>query len=132
MENTTVNPVIDHLKKITLSIAAGTTPQKSDIIDQPLRFGFIAGLGPHGFTPFEYALVGKPMGDEIRLQLQTKGLGGYFRHINPPFLGKLKDHEEIFLTVKVVAVEPAESREVVRAMAAMTECECGCDCDCGC
>ena len=106
MENATVKPVIDHLKKITLSIAAGTTPQELDIIDQPLRFVFIAGLGPHGFTPFEYAL--------------------------PPFLGKLKEHEEIFLTVKVAAVEPAESREDVRAMAAMTECECGCDCDCGC
>lgn len=132
MENSTTKPVIDNLKKVTLSVTAGTSPQTSDIIDQPQTFSFIFGLGTDGLTPFEYAMTGKTSGDEISLQLRSADLNRIFRHINPPFMRDVVGHAEIFLTALIEVVEPAESREVIRTLAAMAECESGCDCGCGC
>jgi hypothetical protein len=132
MDNCTVNPPIDNLKKITLSISAGTSAQNPDIFDQPQTFSFIFGLGTDGLTPFEYALAGKSVGDIVSLQLKSVDLQRIFRHINPPFLSSLVDQAEIFLTASITTVAAAESREVIRAMAAMAECGGGCDCGCGC
>lgn len=132
MENSTAKQAIDNLKKITLSVTAGTSPQTSDIIAQPQSFSFIFGLGTDGLTPFEYALTGKTSGDEVSVQLKREDLNRIFRHINPPFTRDLVGHAEIFLTAHITLVEPAESREVIRTMAAMAECESGCDGGCGC
>jgi hypothetical protein len=132
MENSMATPAIDYLKKITLSVTAGTSPQTSDITDQPRTFSFIFGLSPDGLTPFEFALTDKTSGDEVCLQLKSEDLNRIFRHINPPCMRDFVDNAKIFLTAHITAVEPAESREVIRAMAAMAECESGCDCGCGC
>ena len=132
MENLTAKPVIDNLKKITLSVTVGASPQTSDIIDHPESFKFIFGLGVDGLTPFEYALSGKSIGDEVRLQMKTEELNRIFRHITPPFVNKLVNRGELFLTAKITAVETADGREVIRAMAEMAECGSACDCGCGC
>lgn len=132
MDKCTVNPPIDNLKKITLSISAGTSAQNPDIFDQPQTFNFIFGLGTDGLTPFEYALAGKSVGDIVSLQLKSVDLKRIFRHINPPFLISLVDRAEIFLTASILAVETADSREIVRALAVMAECGGGCECGCGC
>lgn len=132
MENLTAKPTIDNLKKVTLSVTVGTFPQKSDIIDHPQSFRFIFGLGVDGLTPFEYALAGKSIGDQICLQLKPEELNRIFRHIIPPFINIMVSHSEFFLTAKIIAVEPADSREVIRAMANMAECGSACDCGCGC
>lgn len=132
MENETAKPAIDNLKKITLSVTVGTSPQKSDIIDHPQSFSFIFGLGVDGLTPFEYALSGKSIGDDIHLQLKAEELNRIFRHIIPPFKNKLVGRTEFFLTATIMAAEPADSREVIRAMADMANCGSECDCGCGC
>jgi hypothetical protein len=132
MQKSATEPVVDNLKKITLSITAGTSAQKSDIIDHPQTFTFIFGLRPDGLTPFEYALAGKSSGAKICLQLKSVELNRIFRHINLPFTREFDDHTEFFLAANITAVETANSREVVQAMAAMAGCDSNCDCGCGC
>jgi hypothetical protein len=60
---------IDLLKKITLSLEAGTTPDSVDLTPQSSLFEFIYGLGISGLTPFEIQLADKRVGEEIRLHL---------------------------------------------------------------
>lgn len=132
MENSATKPEIDNLKKITLLITAGTSAEKSDIIDHPQSLTFIFGLGSDGLTPFEYALAGKTGGEKVHLQFKPGELNRIFRHINLPFLREHVDRKKIFLSIHITAIETASSREVIKAMAAMTECNSNCDCGCGC
>ena len=48
---------IGALKKVTLSLEAGRSPEAMDLTSQPLPFEFIFGLGTAGLTPFEVELV---------------------------------------------------------------------------
>ncbi len=124
---------VESLKKITLTIRAGTSPDNMDLTPQTSQFSFIFGLAPEGMSPFEYKLVDKVVNDEVQLHLKETGLNAFFEHLNPPIWDLMKDRDEIFLNVKIAGISKPENREVVKAMAEMAgHGGVGCDCGCGC
>lgn len=124
---------VENLKKITLSIQAGTSPDTLDLTPNYPEIEFIFGLGPEGMTPFEYKLADRAEGDSVLLHLKKEDFYSFFEHLNPPLMDLFDGRNEVYLKVNIEAVTPAENREIVKAMAAMaTHAGAGCDCGCGC
>lgn len=126
---------ITHLKKITLLFEAGTSPENMDLTVHPQEFQFIFGLGSEGMTPFEYKLIDKAEGDVVSFSLKKDMLGHFFEHLQQPLWNLFDGRDTIFFDVKIVAVTPAENREVLKAMServANGGGGCGCDGGCGC
>jgi hypothetical protein len=124
---------VEHLKKITLSIQAGTSQDTMDLTPKYLELEFIFGLGPEGMTPFEYELADRSEGESTLLHLKKKDLCTFFEHLNPPLTDLFDAQDDVYLKVNIDAVRPAENREVVKAIADMAaHGGAGCDCGCGC
>lgn len=117
---------IENLKKVGLSTEAGTSPERMDLTPNPLDWEFIFGIGQEGLTPFEYELAGKGEGDEVIVRLEKGRVDALFGHLcrNLPPLGASSG--TLFIKSRVTRVAPAESREVVRAMAESAACGEGC------
>jgi hypothetical protein len=129
MQKSGASPTVDNLKKITLTIEAGTSANKMDITARPLSMTFVYGLGAAGLTPIEYALADKSTGDVVLVSIQPGKMAWTFGHLQPPFETKLDDTDEVHLRMRIDHIMPAEGREIISAMAAAAEC--GCDCGCG-
>ena len=122
---------VENLKKITLSIQAGTTQDTMDLTPKHPEIEFIFGLGPEGMTPFEYELADRTEGQSVLLHLKKEGLDSFFERLNPPLMDLFDSRDNVYLKVNINAVTPAENREVVKAMADMAA-HGGAGCDCGC
>lgn len=126
---------VTHLKKITLSFEAGTSPENMDLEVNPPKFQFVFGLAAEGMTPFEYKLLDKTEGDVVSLFLTKEALGRFFEHLQPPLRDLFNGRDSIYLNVRIVAVAPAENREILKALSEMVArggSGCGCDGGCGC
>ena len=124
---------VANLKKITLSIQAGTTQDIMDLSPKYPELEFIFGLGPEGMTPFEYELADKTEGESALLHLKKEDFTSFFERLNPPLLDLFDGRDDVYLKVNIDAVTPAEDREVVKSMADMAAYgRAGCDCGCGC
>ena len=58
--------VIDNMKRITLSLETGPSPNNMKG-SKPVSFQFIYGVGTQGLCLFEKALFGKKIGEETLL-----------------------------------------------------------------
>jgi hypothetical protein len=124
---------VENLKKITLSIQAGTSQDTMDLTSKYPNIEFIFGLGPEGMTPFEYELVDKAEGESVLLHLKKEDFYSFFEHLKPPLTDLFDGRDDIYLKVNIDAVTTAENREIVKAMAGMAaHGGAGCDCGCGC
>jgi hypothetical protein len=124
---------VENLKKIALSIQAGTSQGTMDLTPKYPEIEFIFGLGPEGMTPFEYELVDKAEGESVLLYLKKEDFYSFFEHLNPPLSDLFDGRDDVYLKVNINAVTLAENREIVKAMADMAaHGGGGCDCGCGC
>ncbi len=117
------------LHAIRLEVLAGSRPGARDLTPDPVTVEFIFGLGVQGLSPFESLLEGMPAGGETRLELKREVVPTTFLNLTPYFIELADRQNPLFLTVKVADIRPAQSREVIRAMA--RQAECGDDCCCG-
>ncbi|MCP4691662.1 MAG: hypothetical protein GY859_26685 [Desulfobacterales bacterium] len=122
---------VEPLKKITLSLEAGTTPVDMDLTSTPQSLEFIFGVGAGGLTPFEYALVGKSEGDEASLQLKPDEICSLPGRTFAPLFQNLQGGGSLYVKATILRVLPADNREVIQAMAGSTGCGGGCDGSCG-
>lgn len=120
---------IGGLKKVTLSLEAGTTENKIDLTSGPNPWELVVGTGTKGFTPFEYELLGKKVGDIIKLEIHTRGMGEMFGHMDIPLPQSARDFETFFLNARIDRIEDVDQAGLVRAMAGAVR-DCGRDC-CG-
>ena len=123
---------VEHLKKITLSLEAGTSLQNMDLQSGSSEWEFIFGLGAGGMSPFEYELFGKGEGDDLLIHLTKERAPVFFEHLHLPLANLFKDRNEIYLKLKIQKIHPADNTEIVQAMADMTARCHGWDCGCGC
>jgi hypothetical protein len=124
---------VETLKKITLSLQAGTSPDVMDLIPEHPEFSFIFAIAPEGMTPFEYELAGKSEGDSVRLHLKKETCNQFFEHLYPPFGDLWDGRDAIYLQIKILEITAADNREIIKALADMTaHGGRGCDCGCGC
>ncbi|MFC1824008.1 hypothetical protein ACFL9T_14955 [Thermodesulfobacteriota bacterium] len=118
---------IGTLKKVTLSLEAGSEPDTMNITAAPVLFEFIYGIGAGGLSPFECELAEKSEGEELVLHLKGEEISSAFQHLMLPFSMIPEDLDVFYLKAKITDIRDAEQREVVRALAEATTC---CD-DCG-
>jgi hypothetical protein len=117
---------VEGLKKVTVTVKAGTGSQNTDPIEDGTRMEFVFGIGPAGLTPFEYALADSVVGDTITLQVGSGEHDDIFGHI-PIMLPQFPTEEAaMYLRVRVERVEPAAQREIIRAMAEASTCNDDC------
>ena len=123
--------VVDHLKKVTLELEAGSGPDRMDHTDSPLQHTFVFGVASDGITPFEKAFFSCAVGDERTFDIQGQNSCDTLGHLRVPLLAQLPVSPPFFLKARIAHITQAENREVVQAMAATLN-DCGGDCDCGC
>jgi hypothetical protein len=114
---------IDLLKKITLSVVAGTAPDSMDLSPQSSQIEFIYGLGTSGLTPFELQLADRTVGEEIQLDINREEIPQVFQHLLLLPLNLPDDLDSFHLRLKVMKVIPADQREVIKALAEIANCE---------
>lgn len=127
---------IQYLKKVKLTVLAGSEPGRHNLTPSPVGFEFIYGLGAEGLEPFEMALSDKCSGDSLALTVAAGDaaafLGRFLRPIGH-LLGLHLFPSTLCLYLTVTAVADAENREVVQALARSAgHGGCGGSCDCGC
>ncbi|MCP4689852.1 MAG: hypothetical protein GY859_17500 [Desulfobacterales bacterium] len=121
---------IEPLKKVTLSLEAGATPDAMNLTPTPLSFDFVFGVGAGGWTSFEYALAGKREGDEASLLLKPGEACSLPGNTPPSLLQKLQAPGDLYLKATILRIQSADNREVIRAMAGSSGCGGSCDGDC--
>ncbi|MFP3999292.1 MAG: hypothetical protein ACOCR8_01750 [Desulfosalsimonas sp.] len=122
-------PPVGPLKKVTVHISAGKRPSGSELME-PEPVEFIFGLGRTGLAPLERRIEGKTVGHCTSLEIYRSYIPEFFGHIFP-FPMRLKiPLDPFYLNMKIISVDSADPREVVRAMAEITACS-GCECGCG-
>ncbi len=121
---------VDYLKKITLSVEAGTGPDTMDVTDGPVTAAFIFGIDKTGLTPFEQRLLDHRAGDTLSLTVRRKELAPYFGDIALPVPTFPEQQDNIYLNIRILDVSPASGRDVIRAMAERVQ-DCACGCGCG-
>ena len=135
LEEIPVKTTIQLLKKVTLSLTAGSTPEKCSP-PAPVALEFIYGVASDGLCPFESALDGKGEGDTLVLSVPIAEAHEFFGHILQPLLqalGLLILPETISLKIGITAVSDADNRDVVQSLAkALGPGSCGGSCGCGC
>jgi hypothetical protein len=124
---------INNMKKITVILETGTSPETMDLSKQPVSFQFIYGVGTEGLCLFEKALFEKQPDDEILLQVDPHQVSDMFGHLLQSLKNKLPIGTSFYLKTRVMIVETANDRELVRAIAQGSgSSACGDGCDCGC
>jgi hypothetical protein len=124
------NQKVEGLKRITLSLEAGTVPDRMDLTEAPLPFEFIFGVGKQGLTPFEYALTDRCPGEEILVHVDAHQTCRMFEHLILPVSARVNETQGYYLKVRIEKIATPDPHAVVKAMAATAEC--GEDCGCGC
>jgi len=123
---------VDNLRKISLSVEAGTTQKQMELTREPERLDFIYGIGSKGITPFEYELANRKKGEVVAIHVRPETASAYFAHLGCVILPHIDKRNETYLKVTVRDVVLPDNREIITAMAQRTECGAGCDCGCGC
>jgi len=124
------------LKKLSVSILAGSSTESYTYTDSPVSLSFIFGLGTAGLSPFEISLGEIEIGNSFDVQLDSSELQPYFGPLFTPLreaLSLLIIPDQIFFHFELTEIAETESREVVTALAGMQKHgSCSGDCDCGC
>jgi len=110
------------LKKVRLSLEAGTGSERMDLTDEPLTFEFIVGIGKGGLAPIEIQLMEKGPGENINLRVNENELPVLLEHLLPAFPLTPPTHAPVHLKLQILEISTPESREVVHAMATATSC----------
>ncbi len=124
---------VEPLKKITVRLRVRDDPQAAEAALARPELTFICGIGRTGITPFESLLAGCCVGDAIDVRISAAEAGSFFEHLAPFLRTAFEGRDAVDLDVRITGIEPAEGREVVKAMAEVaSQVESGCDCGCGC
>jgi hypothetical protein len=131
-----VKATIQLLKKVVLSLMAGSKSEKFNFTGSPVVLEFIYGVASDGLCPFESALNDKQEGDKLILNVPAADAYEFFGHIFQSLrqvLGLQIMPEMIYLKIEVTAVIDADNREVVQSLAkALVHGSCVGSCGCGC
>jgi hypothetical protein len=113
---------IDHLTKVKLSIEAVNAQERSNSPSEPVSYEFVVGIGAHGYSPFEYELMGKEIGDVLTLTLDTEEISPFFEHLNIPLAPIPPNASSVRLNVRIDRITVPDQAEIIRAMADGTAC----------
>ena len=118
--------IVEGLRKISVSMAAATSPDRNKSEAERKTAQFIFGIGTDGLSPLEAKLAGKRIGDTVVLSLERSQVPAAAGHLCQHLPTVPPGEGPIYLHVRIEDVQPAENREIVKAMAAATGCGGGC------
>ena len=113
---------IEALKKVTLAVRVGTSPEDKDLTPEPVPFDFIFGIGREGLTLFECELVDKRLGDVFHVALERPALREFLQHVILPPLNVAENSDTLYLEFRVIGIGPADQKEVIKALAEIANC----------
>jgi hypothetical protein len=113
---------IGPLKKVILSIEAGSAADAMDITPSPRKMDFIFGLGPNGLTPFETELSDKDVGYEVIFRLRDENIPHLFQHLNPPNIPAMENQTAFFMKIRVMDISPADQKDIIKSLAEIADC----------
>ena len=87
---------IDGLKKVKLLLEVGTGENEMDLTSEPLLFEWVVGVDVEGYTPFEYELLGKEVGDTVELKIHGWRVGEMFGRLAVPLPEKARTMDAFF------------------------------------
>jgi hypothetical protein len=120
------------LQKVRLLLSIGSSATSADLTPTPLVYEFIFGLGTYELSRLEQALHAKVTGQDTLLEIEPGRWQAFFGHLKPPWIPDgIPDDRPLYLKASVADVRPAETREIIRAMAEQSHCGAGCSCGCG-
>jgi len=123
---------VDNLKKVTLLLQSGTSPDEMDLTSEPVTKAFIFGTGSDGITSFEYELANKSCDDEIVIPIDQTEISSRFGYLSQFIMDNIETRESFYLKAKIIRITSPENREIVEALAENLKHGDGCDCGCGC
>lgn len=123
---------VEPLRKIRLSLQAGTSAAVMDIPLADAEAVFIFGIGSDGLTPLECLLNGRREAETIAFRVSDAEAGRFFGHVAPSLDRLAERRDEVYFQVSILAVETPQPREVIQAMAELANRGHGHGCDCGC
>jgi hypothetical protein len=124
------NSRVRPMKEIRLAYSAGSAPGRDDLVPGPEAVCFVYGIGINGLTPFESALEGKAVGEEVAVRLEAEDVPEVFGHLLHEMGALPIRHRAFYLNLRIAGVSDADQRRLIQALAATTSC--GGDCGCGC
>jgi hypothetical protein len=117
------------LKKVELTFEVGTARESSDVTGGPREFSFIFGIGTEGLSPFEFYLSNKHTGEKVSLEMDPVDIPATFQHIAIPLPQIPGTIRLVYFTFEIKSVAAADNREIIGAMAQISECGSHC-CNC--
>lgn len=127
---------IEFPSRVTIAMKTDKAAPLSGKPEQTIHFDFIWGIGLNGLTDFELALLKKKQGEKVSFTLHPETVHGIFEHLASHVLPLCGSGGESCVTAWIEKIEPANNRDVVKAIAGLKEggggCGCGGDGGCGC
>ena len=111
------NRKVEGFKRVTLLLEAGIHEKIMDLTPEPVSFELVVGVGPEGYTTFEYELLDKKVGDILHFEIQGWRFDEMFGRLAVPLPEKVRRMDVFFMKVTVYSIEDADQTEIVRAMA---------------
>ncbi|MFO7984408.1 MAG: hypothetical protein R6U38_00980 [Desulfatiglandaceae bacterium] len=112
---------VDHLTRVTLSIEAGTSEMNKNLTPESISHELVVGIGPQGYSPFEYELLGKKMGETLHLTIPAREISRFFEHLDIPLIWNTAA-DPIHIKVRIDQISIPDQTEVIQAMAALSAC----------
>lgn len=124
------------MKRIVLSVEAGTEPGNYGLTPEAVLLEFIYGTSANGLTTFEIFLDDLEVGELKELHLPGGEVESFFGCHLRQFTRGIKlllQPETLYLRFKLHSCTEVEPREIVKAISqALAGGGCGGDCGCGC
>jgi hypothetical protein len=131
-----VNETIQILKKVTLSLMAGSTSDTFSLTGSPVTLEFIYGVASDGLCSFESFLYGRREGSKFILSVPIAEAHEFFGHVYQSLfqvLGLPIMPETLFLKIEITSIVDPDNREVVQSLArSLMHDSCSGSCGCGC
>ena len=113
---------VDHLTKIRLSIGEGNEQTDRDFLSNGISYEFVVGIGSRGYSPFEYELLEKKVGDHLHLTIEAGKMDEFFEHMYIPSGLAQGNGMSIHLHVRIDQIDIPDQAEIIRAMAEGAAC----------
>ncbi len=113
---------VDHLTKVKLNLRSETQQTGENLASTVISYELVVGVGSQGYSPFEYELIGKKIGDTLQLNIEAGKINEFFEHLHIPSGIDRESTKPVHLHVKIDQIDIPDQAEIIRAMAEGAAC----------
>ena len=113
---------VEHLNRLHLAIEAGTSEENMDLTPDVISYELVTGIGPQGYSPLEFELLGKKKGDTLRLSIPRGEFNTFFEHLGIPLDLATAAADPVYVKIHIHEITIPDQTEIIRAMAGLSAC----------